>query len=167
MTRWWRKTDSNPRSPVRQRRGRWHGDAVIVRIGEEPAQPRTLLGGSQAAAGLSVVVWRLGSGRVVTFSRSTRCTIAPRCAGISCRSQGSAASASRMSRSGADGAAAGHRAHRVSPGRRPDPNSDAEFSRSLSGTAATSGTLRDGDVRASAAKALNEIWPASGGCSSE
>jgi hypothetical protein len=33
-TRRWREMDSNPRSPVRESRGRRHGDAVIIRIGE-------------------------------------------------------------------------------------------------------------------------------------
>ena len=50
------------------------------------------------ARGLSVVVRRFGSGRVVTLPRSTRWTSAPRWAGISRRSHGSSSIALLMSR---------------------------------------------------------------------
>jgi hypothetical protein len=44
------------------------------------------------------IVRRFGSGRVITFSRSTRCTNAPRCAGCCWRSQGSASRTVHISR---------------------------------------------------------------------
>ena len=65
-------------------------DSPLERDGFEPSVPQGAhrprqpsQTGSQAAAGLSVVGCRLGSGRVLTFPSSTRCTNAPRCAGMS------------------------------------------------------------------------------------